>query len=547
MRNELSTVNTIHEDKVDLTLVLQAVQTKDEEKLQGFIDQGYQLAWKDHATHKTLPEILGERFDLEAIDWLRSKEMCKKVWLNEKAIEGAAFANKSLTQIEQIADLKYYYPFAYYGAAKGGHEKLIDDIRAKLRGDGRDPDLNNHFIVSGATEANHHAIPLYKYATSRDYNQGRMVGAARGGDEEVVLQMLKNHTLYRDESIRDQSGYSIAYKVAIENAAANGHARLIAKVFSYQDQRQYTMENPKRLIGEGLWAAAYNGHDNLVFDLIGRLKLYCNNQLAGEDFRDAVNQAFHGAIEGGRYKLVRKLFKTLDNPKLCYQIAYLCEDDENSQRKDLIPLVNEIYGFTITRLALLSCSDPSVATFLGIYHRLVVPLTQDLAFHVAKFAVSDPKVDRQHMQMFVNFRKQVGEYKPVSKQEVPDPKIEAVNAIKTKLLAQIDLYLKSMFNFHSERAKALYTSIEALTTIDSIQILIEQQIELMNAFPSKSTVDKPQPPLERLARQSSRTGYALFKVSTDYLSTLDSCMAIINQYNNESFDECRKLPESLRR
>ncbi|MCB1827517.1 MAG: hypothetical protein KDH94_03745, partial [Coxiellaceae bacterium] len=212
----------------------------------------------------------------------------------------------------------------------------------------------------------------------------------------------------------------------------------------------------------------------------------------------------------------------------------------------LIPLVNEIYGFTITRLALLSCSDPSVATFLGIYHRLVVPLTQDLAFHIAKFAVSDPKVDRQDMGMFVYFRDQVRKHKPVSEQEVPDPKIEAVNAIKTKLLAQIDLYLKSMFNFHSERAKALYTSIEALTSIDSIQVLIEQQIELMNAFPSKSTVDKPQPPLERLAWQPSRTGYALFKVSTDYLSTLDSCMTIVNEYNNESFDECRKLPGSLR-
>lgn len=571
-------ITEISEDKFDLEPVLRAAKAHDEDAMSDFFKQGYTLSRADDRTHKTLLFILGEELDIETIRFIESLHD-KHTRLND-AIEGAAFANHKVEDIEKISDLKLNYVHAYYGASKGRNHTLLDSLRERVKSFGDSYEyMNIHFIVSGAAEVDDQAT-LLKY-TGYPYrdNCGDLLlstyihGAAYGGHIDVVEKLLQKHHLWDKNAITESGGYSIAYKEAMRGAARAGNTGLIAKLFLHLDQQERPMENPLELISSTIRAAASCGHNDLVFDLIGRARLYICDSDKHNDYNRVLRSALSGAVSRGRYKLavklcslglspedivnalVRnsdkfreyvKLFKALNDAKFCYEIAH-CQDTQkyNRCREDLIPVVNKMYEITPVskEASSLYCDSEPLRIWLANYSKLDIEasktyktINRDTGKLVAEFVAGHTINGKAFEEACYLVNTLDNTVTPSNKTTPPQT---VTNTIRKRILDEIDLYLKTRMIAHQQRAKALYSCVNKLNCIESIYLLIKHQISQMNGKPATWKQNKARSALTELAKTPTRTGHSLFSSilktqgSLDFITRLENCLAIIEEYKDE--------------
>jgi len=432
----------IDENQFNLGPVLAAAQTRSPIIMQDCFDQGYRYSWCDHQSHKTLYEVLGEQFDLATIQFLNTLIQTPRQQYLNQAVMGAAFANRSLSEINSISPLDMSNAHAMKGAAKGMHRNLLNEIR-KAIGEERVA-MNAHFIMLGAAMANDQALLSSCYYASKSNNTYLLLcqirGATRGGHLQEVKKLLERHFLWGEGAIK-VFGKSIAYSSVCVSAASMNNMKLIAETLNDLNSRQSTMEYPPAIIIECLSEAAFHGHRDLVFNCLNVIKSFCRFNDAEQCYKDGFKSAIQGAIEGNRIKLATQLiqsnpdietvasaitgakaplFRSLNNPELCYTIAYLHDNLHTSIGTErLAEIVNQVFQLT-----------PMSESANQFYFRCLEETkgtSQDLAKTIGQY-VTDPNVEYSDLCAVILHLRQVRKHLTAENQANLAPEQEATHS-----------------------------------------------------------------------------------------------------------------------
>lgn len=486
--------NMVHADDVDLQPLITAVRNKDHAFFMTWVERGYLLSWADHYTHKTLLEHLGEDGDMAGIEFvMQFYSRIAHVPMLKDAVKGAAAANQSIDFIFSLPHADLYYGQALEGARTGGNDVLRAQILARMGN--VDVAAYIHDMARGAAITGDEVAISDYIASEEDYPDihiSILEGAATGGHDHIVEKYLRTYT--RADDIRP-------YQVALNAAAAAGDAALVTRILFIYDECLGDRVTECLLVTEALETAAANGHVCLVQDMIARVKLL---GLPHNGEASVLNTALLACLESQRYVVAKfliqagaelmyaiseentkdwsdaafiRMFRELGEPALCYQFASHYDLNTSSyDARKLLPLL-------LTAYKVHDSNDIDLEAYFG---------------------------NKEHVR-------------------VTQPFNRLHNEIKNIILHTLISYLQSNCKVHEERASDLHDVISMMTSIESIYLLLQEELALLQGNSKKIPDVKSDSIFVRLAATPHSTGHGLFPQSS-FLAYLEKCIEVFEGY-----------------